>query len=246
MQTTFKHFVPLIFCLAFTLVSGCGISNSDGKFRGHKEGVMSAAFSPDGKKIVTTSSTDDIVRIWDVESGMELQTLRGHKKLVVSAVFSPDEKRIVTASADKTAQIWDVESGKVLQTFRGHGDDVNSAAFSPDGKKIITASKDGTARLWDAESGQELHKWEFPPLKGNLKVLHPTNSVKCATFSLDGKKIVTGNVDRIIRIWDVESGKELQTLRGHGGNVNSIVFSPDGKKIVTASSDCTARIWTLK
>ncbi|MDR3232099.1 MAG: hypothetical protein LBT46_00250, partial [Planctomycetaceae bacterium] len=63
---------------------------------GHTDTVRSAAFSPDGTKIVTASE-DNTARIWDAATGKELQKLEGHTHYVWSAVFSPDGKRIVTA-----------------------------------------------------------------------------------------------------------------------------------------------------
>jgi predicted NACHT family NTPase len=116
---------------------------------GHRRGVFSAAFSPDGKRIVTASA-DKTARLWDAETGKQIgEPLRGHKDWVRSAAFSPDGKRIVTASDDKTARLWDAETSKQIgEPLRGHGNTVVSAAFSPDGKRIVTASGDKTARLW--------------------------------------------------------------------------------------------------
>ena len=114
--------------------------------------MLSAAFSPDGKRIVTASG-DNTARLWDAATGKQIGTpLAGHESWawVHSAAFSPDGKRIVTASADKTARLWDAESGKQIGApLVGHEGVVNSAAFSPDGKRIVTASWDKTARLWD-------------------------------------------------------------------------------------------------
>ena len=74
--------------------------------RGHTREVSSAAFSPDGSRIVTASQ-DGTARIWDAASGKEMAILRGHDSVVCSAAFSPNGSRIVTASADHTARIWD-------------------------------------------------------------------------------------------------------------------------------------------
>ena len=79
---------------------------------------MSAAFSPDGERVVTASG-DGTARIWDAESGAQLATLRGHEGCVNSAAFSPDGERVVTASDDGTARIWDADSGAQLETLRG-------------------------------------------------------------------------------------------------------------------------------
>ena len=70
--------------------------------------MISAAFSGDGKRVVT-ASLDKTARIWDAESGKEIAVLKGHYgDRVLSAAFSGDGKRVVTASLDKTARIWDV------------------------------------------------------------------------------------------------------------------------------------------
>ena len=87
--------------------------------RGHDELVYSAAFSPDGSRIVT-ASFDKTARIWDAATGKEIAVLRGHEDDVNSAAFSPDGSRIVTASDDKTARIWDAASGKEIAVLRGH------------------------------------------------------------------------------------------------------------------------------
>jgi WD40 repeat protein len=117
--------------------------------RGHEGFVNSAAFSPDGTRIVT-ASFDNTARLWDGTTGKEIAVLRGHEGFVNSAAFSPDGPHIVTVSADKTVRLWDGETGKEITVLRGHESDVYSAAFSPDGTRIVTASWDKTARLWDA------------------------------------------------------------------------------------------------
>ena len=131
---------------------------------GHDSFVLSAAFSPDGKRIVT-ASWDKTARIWDAATGQPIgQPLKGHDGPVNSAAFSPDGKRIVTASADNAARVWDSATGQPIgEPLKGHEGAVLSAAFSPDGKRIVTASVDKTARVWDAATGQPIGE----PLKGH-------------------------------------------------------------------------------
>jgi WD40 repeat protein len=74
--------------------------------RGHGNAVQSAAFSPDGRRIVT-ASWDRTARVWDAATGKEITVLQ-HDNYVNSAAFSPDGARIVSGSSDNTARIWDV------------------------------------------------------------------------------------------------------------------------------------------
>jgi len=115
--------------------------------KGHTGSVYSAAFSPDGARVVTASS-DNTARLWDAKSGASLAVLEGHTGLVYSAAFSPDGARVVTASDDNTARLWDAKSGASLAVLQGHTGSVSSAAFSPDGARVVTASDDNSARLW--------------------------------------------------------------------------------------------------
>jgi WD40 repeat protein len=196
--------------------------------RGHDGALGSAAFSPDGTRVVTASS-DQTARIWDTATGKET-VLRGHTGRVWSAAFSPDGSRIVTASSDQTARIWDAATATELAVLR-HGNVVTSAAFSPDGSRIVTAYADN-APIWDATTAKQI-----AALYGSGR------TVFSAAFSPDGLRIVTAEFDGAARIFDVATSKLIAVLRGHDHNVASAAFSPDGSRIVTASQDKTARIW---
>jgi WD40 repeat protein len=196
------------------LAGGAQLTRLYRLLKGHTLFVQSAAFSPDGKRVVTASG-DHTARLWDAQSGKEIAVLKGHTGEVVSAAFSPDGKRVVTASDDQTARLWDAESGTEIAVLKGHMDRVLSAVFSPDGRRVVTPSHDDTVRLWDAESGKEI-----AVLKGH------TNSVNSAAFSPDGKRVVAVSADQTARLWDAGSGTEIAVLKGHT-RVLSAAFSPD-------------------
>jgi WD40 repeat protein len=204
------------------------------RFYGHGHPVTSAAFSPDGARVVTTSS-DKTARVWDAQTGVMLKELKGHDGAVASAAFSPDGARVVTASEDKTARIWDAQTGVMLKELKGHDGAVTSAAFSPDGARVVTASEDKCVRLWNAQTGLILSE-----LRGHAR------AVASATFSWDGARIVTASEDNSARLWDAQTGAMLKELNGHVAPVFSAAFSPDGERVVTASFDNAVRVWDTR
>ena len=191
--------------------------------------VISAQFSPDGRRIVTASN-DHTARVWDAQNGQLLNRLVLDNDWVQPAVFSPDGKRIVTA-AYHTARVWDAESGKPLTGPLKHPWMVSPPQFSPDSKRIVTGERNGSTRVWDAQTGQALTD-PFPGGYGNV-----------VQFSPEGRRIVTASRDGAARVWDSQTGQPLTEPLKHGGPVNSAQFSPDGSRIVTASEDQTARVW---
>jgi WD40 repeat protein/ribosomal protein S27E len=196
-------------------------------------GVLSVAFSPDGKRIVT-GGWDKTLKVWDATSGQETLSLKGHTGGVLSVAFSPDGKRIVSGSWDKTLKVWDAVSGQDKLTLKRDSDRVLSVAFSPDGKRIVSGNGDGTLKVWDAANGQETFT-----LKGH------TGIVFCVAFSPDGERVVSGSVDNTLKVWDVTSGQETLALKGHRAEVTCVAFSPDGERIVSSSGDRTLKVWNV-
>jgi WD40 repeat protein len=121
--------------------------------KGHDGLVLTAAFSPDGRRLIT-GGTDKTARIWDVETGQVMTVLTGHTDRVAEVAFSTDGQRVITLSGDQTAGVWDVETGKMVGQLR-HTDRVLSASFNRDGSRVITAS-DTTARVWTLPSTDDL------------------------------------------------------------------------------------------
>ncbi|KAK3957075.1 hypothetical protein QBC32DRAFT_1799 [Pseudoneurospora amorphoporcata] len=198
---------------------------------GHRNYVLSVAFSPDGQRLAS-GSYDNTIKIWDPASGSCLQTLEGHRYSVRSVAFSPDGQRLASGSDDNTIKIWDPASGSCLQTLEGHRDSVRSVAFSPDGQRLASGSDDNTIKIWDPASGSCLQT-----LEGH------SDSVRSVAFSPDGQRLASGSDDKTIKIWDPASGSCLQTLGGHRRSVASVAFSPDGQRLASGSDDETIKIW---
>ena len=109
-------------------------------------GVYGAAFSPNGKLLVTW---DDSARVWDAQTGQPLTPALSHAGTeVVHVAFSRDSRLLVTA-AHKGARVWDALTGESVSPMLNHPSKVRWCAVSPDNRQIVTASDDGFARVWD-------------------------------------------------------------------------------------------------
>jgi WD40 repeat protein/transcriptional regulator with XRE-family HTH domain len=197
--------------------------------------VDSVSFSPDGRRIVTTSE-DAGVRIWDANNGEELLTLYGQTAGVANAAYSPDGTRIASAIGNNQVKVWDSATGRELLTLAGHGSGVLTVGFSPDGTRIVTASRDGTARIWNISPNRELLT-----LVNGPAIASPVGAR--LTYSPDSTRLAVAYSDPVAKVWDVRTGKLLLSLTGHSDAVNYIAYSFDGTRIATASADGTTKLW---
>jgi WD40 repeat protein len=199
----------------------------------HKDGVASAVFSPDSRKILS-SGGDSAAKVWDAESGTELAVLMHDFGSVFQARFSKDGSRIVTAGQDNTARIWDASNGQQLMQLKGHTDYVLTAVFSHDGKYVYTGSFDNTIKKWDVQTGQLVQT-----LAGH------TGKVNDLDINRDDTLLVSGSTDTTVKIWDLKTGREIFNYLGNNEDTNSVAFNLDGSKVLTASSDETTKEFTI-
>lgn len=202
---------------------------------GHVGEVNSAAFSPDGKLLVTTSN-DRTARLWSVDPKSDSFTVKyqlvEHEGEVTGAAFSPDSSFVATVGKDRTARVWDVNTGLRIAVLRGHTSPVNTIIFSADNNRVVTTSDDHSARVWEVTVGGKTRE-----------LSEHRNFLSNVVLSPDRRLFVTTSFDHTALVRDIMTGKVLKELRGHVGPVVSAAFSPDSKYIVTASDDKTARVW---
>jgi WD40 repeat protein len=149
--------------------------------------VLSVAFRPDGRTVASTS-WDRTIKLWNVTTGAERETLEGHAYSVEAVAFSPDGKTLASGSRDKTIKLWEVGSGDAPLTLRRHTDSVTNLAFSRDGRTLASAG--GEVKLCDVADGKELAS------------LHRLGA-HCLAFSPDGSMLALGCDDDTVKVWGV-------------------------------------------
>ena len=243
-----KKTVYLLFSIFhFSLFASSALITNGEKFedfndftigQGHDNAVISIAFSPDGRYIIS-SSLDKSIKVWDVQNSFSnIKTLKGHDNYVYSVAFSPDGRYIISGSRDKSIKVWDVQNNfSNIKTLKGHSDGITSVAFSPDGRYIISGSNDKSIKVWDVQNSFS----NIKTLKGH------DDYVRLVAFSPDGRYIISGSYDKSIKVWDVKNSfSNIKTLKGHDDFVASVAFSPDGRYIISGSRDKSIKVWDVK
>jgi WD40 repeat protein len=155
-------------------------------------------------------------------------------KAVGAASFDPRAHQLAIVTGTNVL-VWDAVGGKLLFTLP-HDSPIEAVEFSPDGVRLVTCRSDASmaereAQLWDARTGRRLGA----PLRHR-------DGVKHASFSPDGRWIVTASEDFTAQVWTTASGRQLSKPLRHQGQAGHARFSPDGRWIVTAGGGGT-RVW---
>ncbi|MGI9415719.1 MAG: TIR domain-containing protein [Hyphomicrobiales bacterium] len=228
------------------------------------------AFGPDGLHVLTVS---DVVGLWEVESGDNIQSLKaeGYYAYFENAEISPDGTRVVaeTGVAPEGAlyataygphprmQFWDIESGLELtdngiaapaRDPKGPTDPASFAApwLSAVRSSLTPAnfSADGS-RLIAPYADGTAHIWDTKA-GGTIGVLNARGAVKAARFSGDGSRILTVTAKpSLMEVWDARTLSVIAVLESDGAAITDAVFSPDGFQVAVTYDDGTLRVWRM-
>jgi WD40 repeat protein len=165
----------------------------------HSDTVFCLSFSPDGKYLATASA-DKFVKVFDANTGKLVKSLAGHTHYVLGVAWKADGRTIVSSGADKVVKLWAFPDGAQLKTIEGFNKEVTAVRYLGIGDEMLTASGDTQVRLSN-EEGKTLRS--FGGSKGYLFSMAVTP---------DGKVILGGGQDSILRIWDATTGKALFSI----------------------------------
>ncbi|HEX8106614.1 MAG TPA: protein kinase [Kofleriaceae bacterium] len=233
--------------------------------------MWSAAFSPDGRQIVTTD--DRAAQVWDAQTYRRTSVLF-HGDTVYQALYSADGARIVTAGGDGTVKIWDAATGGLVRELRHDGARLRYfiAALSPDGRFVAAINTRGDlTHVWDTATGATVAEirgegLEFPGLAfspdgrwltatggGDVCVIDARTwkevvairgpRVRSLAFDPTGARLVTGDATGEVAIWEIPSGARLRRLREAGESIYAVAYSPDGRLVAAGSRDGVVQVW---
>jgi WD40 repeat protein len=234
--------------------------------------IYSILYSPDGSKLYS-GNDEGKLQYWETNTGNLLCLCQGHTDLIWKIKYFPGGLILGTSGlSDERIFLWNANNGEFLRNFIPHSSYINSFVFSPDGKILATAGGDSKVRLWNANDFKKIieinttstnpdhiifssdgtiwayidnNKIKILDYKGNLlKTIDDNmNWIRSIAFSPNDENIISGGVDKKIKIWDLGSGKLKNESESHISDVISVAYSADGSKIISGSMDSTIKIW---
>jgi WD40 repeat protein/tRNA A-37 threonylcarbamoyl transferase component Bud32 len=208
--------------------------------------VLGAAFSPDGRYIVTGDINCGL-KLWNIDSGQKTRTFDGHESWVRSVAFSPNGRWVISGSGginkdgkvsigeDNTVRLWDAEAGTEIRRYGRHELPITTVAFSSDGNEILSGGDDGKVWLWNRETGEQLccmHGHQRP--------------VRSVAFVPGRHWAVSSSLDATIRVWNLENGEELRQFQNDTNATEAVACSSDGNWVASAGKANTIRLWDVQ
>ncbi|MDR3576901.1 MAG: hypothetical protein P4L50_23795 [Anaerolineaceae bacterium] len=210
------------------------------KLIGPKNKILSIDISFDGK-FLAAGGLDNLVYLWDLESGQAPISYKGHSDVISQVAFSACEDILASSAEDGIIRIWNFSNKDVSYCLYQNEFGFNHIAFSDNGKYLISWGQDATIRVWDPWTHQELKHYNDDP--SSAKKTYPIHSVAInsngnylaySAGGLNNISIIKTNID-----------ENILELTGHTNAINVISFNRDKPILYTGSTDNTIRIWDL-
>ncbi len=159
---------------------------------------------------------------------LKYQILEKQGKLFheVADEFKPEERKLKT------------------HFLKGHKKAITALEWMPRStKELFTASKDCCIIKWDLEAQKKLI---FEGKKFDRSTTGHHDEVLCLAISPNGKYMVSGGKDRMVRVWDIHNQKQIQSFVGHRDSITCVKFDRENDQFYTASNDRSLKVWNIR
>lgn len=211
------------------------------RFTGHRAALSACAIDPSGRLL--SSGREGVLRVWSL-SDEGVAPIEPHGAAVQGVAFTPDSRRVVSVSLDRELRLWRAETGERLQTLRGHIGGIYGLALRSDGRVALTAGSDRTVRAWDLERGAQLRQYGAHQ-DAVLTVAFSPKPLRIGAMARPNWLIAAAGAERVVRLYEAESGQLLLTLKGHRDAVVACAFSPQDELLLSLSKDGGVCLWSL-
>jgi WD40 repeat protein len=206
-------------------------------FAGNPRNLLSVCFSPDSTKLAAGGGTfppQTLVgeaSVWDVETG-ERVIAATKSAAIMEIQFTPDGRHLVTACLDTNADFWELSSGDRVHTFRDPESGLNRVSVFPNGNIVATLGPGSGIKLFDRAARQPHARLRIDGVATHALAISP-----------DGRQIISGGADRLVRLWDAQTYEPIAVLQPGNDDqtplspILSVAAAPDGSIVAMGRED---------
>jgi WD40 repeat protein len=246
---------------------------------GHTGSVWSVVVTPDraaspegsggsGRQVVS-GALDNTIKVWELDTGRLIRSLEGHAGPIWSVAVTPDRAaspegsggggyQVVSGAEDQVIKVWELSSGRLVHSLAGHTGPVWSVAVTPDGRQVVSGSHDQTIKVWELDTGRLVRSLKGHTAAITSVAIIPDRGREASPEGSggSGRQVVSGALDKTVKVWELDTGRLVCSLEGHTGPVRSVAVTPDcgaspegsggsGRQVVSGAADNTVKVWEL-
>ena len=170
--------------------------------------------------------------VWSADDGHRIAGL-GDVGSARAVLFADADRRLIVGESDGTLEIWDWSDGAARNVRRATSSDGEVLALASHGSRVFVAHRETAVVIRDAATGREVRR------------LRPSASPFSIAVTPDGRLLAAGTWPGLVDVWDVETGRKFQELKGPTALVTGLDFSADGSLLALSSRDGSTRLWDV-